>query len=303
MICSSFSDWLCLSQVSSKDAKYSFLIFEDLRKTKTNRNLFLYFHSIHIFSRSIGMKRSKIPLVFYFLCLLNPFDCTKSLLSSNSTAEFLSLNNYSKVLDKSLPEVLNNLGNNVSEPRNFFGKSTKKAMGSPVFLLELHFEIDKFLFFEPRNGYIEVTAMLQYKWWNKHDPQSEDQLDLFQPVISLEKLRDNKDYNIQVNDESGRYRLLQIPIQILARKQQRSGDEEEVEVDTVFDDKYAALEQNVTIMFKCQHGNSSLGGLDTSRFPFDSYSCSLNLDLEMKPIGRPKISQRNSLKALIRYYF
>lgn len=242
------------------------------------------------------MNRIKTRLVqsLYFLGLFSLFQGTKIFLRNNSTAEFLALNSFSKTLNKSLPEIISGLKDNITvngTSRNFFDKeedftllSSEKPIGPPVFMLEFGFEIEDFLLFEPmKMGYVEVGARLTYKWWNRNNQQSGDRLNLYQPVIRFQETEHAFKNNIEVNDKVSRFKI-------------------QTREDSVFDSKYAAFEQNVTIKFKCQSSQSQVALLDTSRFPFDSHICNLDLSLDMKPLGAPKTNklERNSVPTLQR---
>lgn len=211
------------------------------------------------------------------------------LVSNNLTLDLITLNNHSRTLNISLPEVISELNlTKTTEPtdqRSFFFKTEPMTTTAYIsekpeeqmFLVEVNLQIENFLMFEPKNGVTQLSARLQYKWWNRlqQKPGSLDNTLNYQPVMSF---RNDQNWDQTFKE------TIEV-VEQNSENQARLQTPKKTNSPTIFDFKYAALEQDITLKFKCQHGNELL---DTSRFPFDKYTCQQNLYLDLVPIGHRK---------------
>lgn len=181
-----------------------------------------------------------------------------------------------------------------------------------LYYLDFEINVMGLVSFEPKTGYIELDLQLVYKWWRSreeslelNDQQGKSSSSLFYPAT---KFRDKKskmyvknqlhtmgniqavDGNMiagglehleehQLLDKLERFKLFS-PHSTLKPDPKRP-------LRTIFR-HFSKLEQNVTAKFKCKQQKSvdadmmdddEFGSLDMSKFPFDSHSCELELEI------------------------
>lgn len=232
------------------------------------------------------MKKLKILNVSLFVSLFYIITNSNAY-HMNISSSFFQVNNYSKVLNRSFPDIIDDL--NITELDLIAHEPTLAKVfkiiedappDPPVFQLDLCFVVRNFLMFDPTTGSVKVSASLQYKWWNDKSEFNNSAFSYRPVIIFKEDLEDKiieeykKDNYLVVHNRNEEFNIKR-----LYHKHNEA---------TIFDYQYSALEQNVTLKFKCQLDGRSRDFLDTSKFPFDSHACKIDLYIDVQPVGRPK---------------
>ncbi len=198
--------------------------------------------------------------------LLKEFRATTISLSNSTNTTYT--NSTNQTISSPLINLTSIVNAKRLEQRNFFKDSINKKIKEPSldnsviieneeFSLEFNLQIDKILSLTASNAYVELTARLKLKWWNRKSSSTVDSTLSYQPVIFFKN-----------------------PYYSLTNNHQRS-----LSNPTIFDFHYAALEKNLTFKFKC---NNNQDFLDTSQFPFDIHSCNLDIFIDLEPVGQRK---------------
>lgn len=194
-------------------------------------------------------------------------------------------------------------------------KSTVSQIEQPntdhIYFMDFEPNVINLVSFEPKTGMIELDLQLIYKWWHSSDETLDyghRQTSAYYPGVTfrdkqaklvvknqlhtIDNIQVMLDNNIgyaldehQLLDKLERFKLFPPQIQQLTTLKP-----EPKRKRTMFR-HFSKLEQNVTIKFNCKKPlddefTDDIIGLDTSRFPFDSHMCELELDLvpiEPKP--------------------
>lgn len=159
------------------------------------------------------------------------------------------------------------------------------------YLIDFDIEITEFVNFEQKNGFLELNAKINYKWWN-FDDHSKFSHSTFPSIILKNKNSELKIHN-QIHVKNN-FKMIIRSERNLYKKSNRSSQSSlnSVPVEEKLQ-SFSYIEQNVTLKFFC----NNFQHLDTASFPMDFHNCEIKFDI------LPNVYKKSDKKIKPNYFF